>query len=388
MLTLRVYSGPRGFFKSHVDTPRSENQFASLVVCLPSAHEGGALVFRHNNRSIDFDWSGPASDMIQWAAFYSDCEHEVMPLTSGHRITLTYNLFYQVTQPQPGHTVLPVHSFPIYHDLQAALLNPGFLKPGGILGFYRNHSYPHSNERLRKGVPAALKGIDLLVYAVCRSLGLRTKARPILNLESEFDNSLDELSASDYEDYSRENFATKIHQKSRNRLGDSQKDGFHIPLYKRKHMKSSHGYFIDSENDNDVLPEYKNTTGDPTKYPLAQHDLTLEYRKFDREARMQLDSYAPTEPDAKIEYLKSNVEVDGLVPPSEAAPVRVGSKFHEVKKLEYQMMEDEVRPSLALWSCLQTSAQSNNADTVFPTCRHSNMFGPATESPASTGSQK
>jgi 2OG-Fe(II) oxygenase superfamily len=188
---------------AHVDTPRSENQFASLVVCLPPAHEGGALVVRHNNRSIEFDWSGPASDMIQWAAFYSDCEHEVMPLTSGHRITLTYNLYYQVTHPQPGHTVLPVHSFPIYHDLQAALLNSGFLRSGGILGFYCNHACPHSNERLRKGLPAALKGIDLLVYAVCRSLDLRTKARPILKLESEFDDFLEELSSSDHEDCAR-----------------------------------------------------------------------------------------------------------------------------------------------------------------------------------------
>jgi hypothetical protein len=119
----------------------------------------------------------------------------------------------------------------------------------------------------------------------------------------------------------RENFAVEIHQKSRNRLGDFQKDGFHIPLYKRKHMKSPHSYLIDSENEDDVLPGYKNTTDDPTKHPLAQHDLTLEFRKTDREARMQRDSYAPTEPDAKFEYLKSSLEVDGLVPPSEAAAI-------------------------------------------------------------------
>jgi len=37
---LNVYSGPSGRFKAHVDTPRSDKQIGSLVVCLPSAFEG------------------------------------------------------------------------------------------------------------------------------------------------------------------------------------------------------------------------------------------------------------------------------------------------------------------------------------------------------------
>jgi hypothetical protein len=31
-------------------------------------------------------------ESLQWAAFYSDSEHEVLPVTDGYRITLTYNL--------------------------------------------------------------------------------------------------------------------------------------------------------------------------------------------------------------------------------------------------------------------------------------------------------
>ena len=41
---LNVYSAPSGKFKAHVDTPRSEKQFGSLVVCLPVAHEGLLLL--------------------------------------------------------------------------------------------------------------------------------------------------------------------------------------------------------------------------------------------------------------------------------------------------------------------------------------------------------
>ncbi len=35
------------FFKSHIDTPRAANMFGSLIVTLPAAHAGGALVLRH-----------------------------------------------------------------------------------------------------------------------------------------------------------------------------------------------------------------------------------------------------------------------------------------------------------------------------------------------------
>ena len=35
---IQVYSGPLRRFRSHVDTPRADRQFASLVICLPSAH--------------------------------------------------------------------------------------------------------------------------------------------------------------------------------------------------------------------------------------------------------------------------------------------------------------------------------------------------------------
>ena len=37
---LNVYSGPGGFFRPHVDTPRRGEQFGSLVVCLPVGFQG------------------------------------------------------------------------------------------------------------------------------------------------------------------------------------------------------------------------------------------------------------------------------------------------------------------------------------------------------------
>ena len=83
---LNIY-GPGGFFKPHVDTPRSGQMFGSLVVSLPTQFSGGELVVRHKNKEIKYDWSSSESNPsngLQWAAFFSDIEHEVLPVTNGY----------------------------------------------------------------------------------------------------------------------------------------------------------------------------------------------------------------------------------------------------------------------------------------------------------------
>ena len=93
---LNLYTGPGGHFKSHVNAPRSGDMFGSLVVCLPTQFSGGALVARHGNQEVVFDWSSSSDDplnVVHWAAYFSDVEHEILPVTSGHCLTLTYNLY-------------------------------------------------------------------------------------------------------------------------------------------------------------------------------------------------------------------------------------------------------------------------------------------------------
>lgn len=79
--------------RTDVDTPRGATQFGSLVVCLPYPHQGGQLRMAHQGQETICDWSAKKGEAIKWAAFYSDCEHEVLEVISGHRITLTYNLY-------------------------------------------------------------------------------------------------------------------------------------------------------------------------------------------------------------------------------------------------------------------------------------------------------
>ncbi|EJD46053.1 hypothetical protein AURDEDRAFT_103079, partial [Auricularia subglabra TFB-10046 SS5] len=140
---LNVY-GPGSFFKAHKDTPRGEDMFGSLVLNFPVKHEGGALVLRHDGHEVKHDPSNAAytsPDQVSWVAFYSDVEHEVLPVTSGHRVTITYNLYFvkDVVSPQ-------VKSEPLLQALKQLVADPTFMPDGGRLGFGLKHQYPVPTE--------------------------------------------------------------------------------------------------------------------------------------------------------------------------------------------------------------------------------------------------
>lgn len=80
-----------GLFRSHRDTEKTAAMFGTLVITLPSAHCGGTLLVRHGGREVAVDAPAEPSE-ISFAAFYADCEHEVMPVLEGHRVCLIYNL--------------------------------------------------------------------------------------------------------------------------------------------------------------------------------------------------------------------------------------------------------------------------------------------------------
>ena len=66
--------------------------FGTLAICLPSLHEGGLLRLKHNGTEVRFDSSSDSEFGSSWSAWFSDVFHEVLPVTAGHRLVLTYNL--------------------------------------------------------------------------------------------------------------------------------------------------------------------------------------------------------------------------------------------------------------------------------------------------------
>ena len=90
-----------GFFLEHRDTEKTEGMFGTLVIVLPSTYDGGELVLRHAGREVVLDLRGSDPSEAGFAAFYADCRHEVLPVTSGCRLTLIYNLLRQGRRPEP-----------------------------------------------------------------------------------------------------------------------------------------------------------------------------------------------------------------------------------------------------------------------------------------------
>ena len=81
-----------GFFVGHRDTEKAPGMFATLVIVLPSLHEGGELIIRHRGREARLSLRPDDASEAGFAAFYADCVHEVLPVTEGCRLTLIYNL--------------------------------------------------------------------------------------------------------------------------------------------------------------------------------------------------------------------------------------------------------------------------------------------------------
>jgi predicted 2-oxoglutarate/Fe(II)-dependent dioxygenase YbiX len=91
------------FFISHRDTEKAPGMFATLVLALPSKSSGGELVVCHMDREARLDLACEEPSEIAFAAFYADCVHEVLPVTSGCRATLVFNLLRKAKgeAPQP-----------------------------------------------------------------------------------------------------------------------------------------------------------------------------------------------------------------------------------------------------------------------------------------------
>lgn len=76
--------------------------FGTLVIVLPSEHEGGDLILKHRQQKSVFCSSHSTNKTkISFMCWYSDVQHEVTPVTSGYRWVLTYNLAIASAQSAP-----------------------------------------------------------------------------------------------------------------------------------------------------------------------------------------------------------------------------------------------------------------------------------------------
>ncbi|KAI8295865.1 Nicotinate catabolism cluster-specific transcription factor [Colletotrichum sp. SAR 10_98] len=158
-------------FKAHVDTVKIPGMFGTMVVCLPSPHEGGEVVAKHCGETKTLKTSKYREGSV--AVWYSDVSHEILPVIWGHRVVLTYNLALDPSRPLPSAGLRRAETQKLRHSLRKWLNGsvPGKSDTDHL--YYRlDHEYTEANISM-----AALKGRD---YAVVQTLD-------DLSTESEFD---------------------------------------------------------------------------------------------------------------------------------------------------------------------------------------------------------
>jgi predicted 2-oxoglutarate/Fe(II)-dependent dioxygenase YbiX len=176
--SLLVYE-PNQFFVVHQDSEKDDPMVGTLVVMLPSNYSGGELMVGHNEEWKAYRGSKTA---LSLAAFYADCRHEVLRVTSGYRITLTYNLLLY------GDTSRPEGDDRTVAEL-ADLLREHFSTPvpryyGGLasdppnrLVYLLDHEYTPRGLNWRR-----LKGADASRVALLRAAADRAGCESVLAL--------------------------------------------------------------------------------------------------------------------------------------------------------------------------------------------------------------
>jgi hypothetical protein len=156
------------------------------VIIYPTAYEGGELVLRQEHREWTFDakslTASQPSPSLSWVAFSSEVEREMLKVTSGRRVTVTYNLHLTDPASGPGASELTINSesaSDFQTQFRSLLESPEFLPEGGTLGFGLDQPYPLTFKTKLKKLAKSLKGEDARVYQACRELQLQPSLRMI-----------------------------------------------------------------------------------------------------------------------------------------------------------------------------------------------------------------
>jgi hypothetical protein len=123
---------------------------------------------------------------ITWSAFPRTTSHSILPITCGHLVTLTYNLY--TTEAIGGilqrYPIADPRLYPLFKIVRSLLGEDEFLREGGMLGAYCLHPYHHTRRQTQHHMPFALQGTDAILFSVFKALGLKVMVGPVLGDEA------------------------------------------------------------------------------------------------------------------------------------------------------------------------------------------------------------
>lgn len=153
------------FFIRHRDTEKVSGMFATLVIVLPSVYTGGELLVRHRGEEARLDLAVSEPSELAYAAFYADCVHEVLPVTSGCRLALIYTLRRRdggVPPEPPSYAGEQARVADLLRHWADAKAQPDDDTPEKLI-YPLEHAYSSAELAF-----AALKGVDAAVAEVVR----------------------------------------------------------------------------------------------------------------------------------------------------------------------------------------------------------------------------
>ena len=144
--------------------------FASLVVQIPveGGHLGGAHHVEHGGQRRGFDTSGDSQPGFYSSVCYANCQRQLMPITAGWQLHLTFNLVWKQSVAIPADPE-PVLTFvTVVRSVQKALASWMNQSDGPrLLAFPLKHKY----ESKYRPLACWLKGWDRHVLDVLRVTG-------------------------------------------------------------------------------------------------------------------------------------------------------------------------------------------------------------------------
>lgn len=146
----------------HYSTEKIPGMFGSLVICFPSVHQGGEVSLKHNGQQKLFKTSEYTQSFASW---YSDVHHEVLPVTSGYRWVVTYNLAIDPQEARPSATLLTPET-QVLREVMSRWLSEAANSRQNEFFYHRlDHDYTEANISLN-----ALKSQDLDRVQVLKAL--------------------------------------------------------------------------------------------------------------------------------------------------------------------------------------------------------------------------
>jgi hypothetical protein len=150
-------------FKPHRDTEKLPGMIATLVLSLPSKHSGGVVQVSHGGETRELDTASNSEFDMTALAWYADVKHGVLPIRSGYRLVLTYNLIMELSD-------VPGQSAERLDDRRAVLPKllhkwPSTAPNIGNFVFILDHQYTPSSLNM-----IMLKGRDAVVAKNLRTV--------------------------------------------------------------------------------------------------------------------------------------------------------------------------------------------------------------------------